>query len=238
MWIAELIFVMVMIHNDVWFFSGLLMFIVFEIVFYWVFVPLLMYLSSGSLFKPKKKKEQELQKEMEDFNNSLDEYAKENGLDDYEAPEELVEEYEEQDTNTQEKIQQLTWAMYNQLKEKNYTFIQETNEEMWRYFYREIEDEEIQGMYCFIIGTAYQELWNLKYADIYFDVFLDNLILDNQTIKNLEKNGIQDVEAMKMMFLVKELQELWLSYKMSAEDYEKANNKKSLSPNKKKKWKK
>lgn len=93
-------------------------------------------------------------------------------------------------------------------------------------------------MYCFIMWATYQELWNLKYADVYFDVFLDSLTLDSKTVKNCEKDGIKDVGVIKMMLLVWELQALWLSYKMKTEEYEKANNKKSLSPNKKKKWKK
>jgi len=229
---------MVLINNDVWFFSGFLIFIVFEVVFYLGVVPLWMYILSGELFKSKKQKEEKLEKEIEDFSNSLDEYAKENGLDDYETPEELVEEYEEEETTTQEKIQQLIGALYNQLKEKNYIFIQETNEEMWLGFYKQIEDEEIQGMYCFIMWATYQELWNLKYADVYFDVFLNSLIIDDKTIKSFEKDEIKDVGVIKMMLLVWELQALWLSYKMETETYEKARSKKSLSPNKKKKWKK
>ena len=203
-----------MIANDFSFWEIVWTMSIYLPVFYWLIVPWLIFISSNK----KKKRIKILKKKIEDFNNSLDKYTKENNLENYKFPEELIEEYENEN-NVQEKMEQITWDLYHQLKEKNYKFIVKANEDMWKYFYREIEDEEIQWMFCFVVGTAYQEVWSLKYANIYFDVFLDNLMLNNKVIKNIEKSGIKNIDTIKMIFLVKELQELWLSYKVKNKSY-------------------
>lgn len=63
------------------------------------------------------------------------------------------------------------------------------------------------------MGAAYQELWKIRYANMYFDIFMDNLILTKNTINSFEKNGVDDVWVMKILILIRELQNIGLSYK-------------------------
>ena len=81
------------------------------------------------------------------------------------------------------------------------------------------------SVYCLLVWASYQEIGNLEIADKYYDVFLRNLSLDSHTIQVFEENGIDKVWAMKMMLLVKRLEELGISYKLPAEEVERAEKK-------------
>lgn len=92
---------------------------------------------------------------------------------------------------------------------------------------------EALSQYCLLVWASYQEVWNLVSADKYFDIFLSNISINENTTQAFEKQGISDTGVIKMMLLIKELQDLWLSYKVSKEDYDK-----SIKPSKKKNKKK
>jgi hypothetical protein len=66
-----------------------------------------------------------------------------------------------------------------------------------------------------IIWICYQEQWNFKLANQFYDSFLNDIIVNQQ---DLPKD--MDLESYKFLFLVREIEELWFEYKISNKDYQ------------------
>lgn len=98
----------------------------------------------------------------------------------------------------EETIKTLTKALYQRLELKEYQYIIENNEKLWMFFYKQIDDIELKRLYIFTVWTAYQEVWNIKYSSKYFEAYFECLDME---------------EDKKTKFLMKELNDLWLSYK-------------------------
>lgn len=219
MWILELIIVIILIANDFSFWQIMLIMIVFMPLFYLLIFPLIISLFSENLFKKKENKQKELEKEINDFQNDLDiEYKKLQLKENKNKSDEIIE---------LEKLDE-EWKdiyldyIYELLEKKDYKKIIDFHNKKYLSDYL-IETNNIKELseYYLLIGASYQETWNLKLAGKCFDIFLDNILPDSNTIKSFKKQGVDDIWVIKMMILVKELQNIGLDYKMENEVYEK-----------------
>jgi hypothetical protein len=71
-----------------------------------------------------------------------------------------------------------------------------------------------------IIWICYQEQWKIKLANQFFDSFLSEVTINPQDIQK-----DMDLESYKFLFLIKEIEELWFTYKVSDTDYQTIKNK-------------
>lgn len=199
------------------------------IIWYLLF-SLFLYIYIDSKEKNKRKAE----KELNDFQNLLDtEYKKLQLKEEKNKSDEIIE-LEEIDEEGKDIYLDY---IYELLEKKDYKNIINFHNKKYLsdYLIKTNNIEELSEYYL-LVGASYQETWNLKLADKCFDIFLDNISLDSNTIKAFEKLWVEDIGVIKIMLLVKELQEIGLDYKMESEVYEKAS--KVDDKNKKRKTKK
>ena len=207
----------------------------------------------------KKLKEAKLEKDMEDFKGSLNEYANVNGLNDEsdfwnthikdllsedefknfeDSIDEIRSDIDEMLELDEEKKDDLFDDIFNKVMNKEYDIvIQFHNSQLLQKYLVQRNNIKDLSEYNLLIGTSYQEVWDLKSADKCFDIFLNNLSFDSDTILSFKKQGITDIGVIKMMILIKRLQDFGLNYKMNKEQYEYINSKETLSANNKK-WQK
>jgi len=138
----------------------------------------------------------------------------------------------------EEKKDDLFDDIFNKVMNKEYDIvIQFHNSQLLQKYLVQRNNIKDLSEYNLLIGTSYQEVWDLKSADKCFDIFLNNLSFDSDTILSFKKQGITDIGVIKMMILIKRLQDFGLNYKMNKEQYEYINSKETLSANNKK-WQK
>lgn len=165
-------------------------------------------------------------------------------------PQEEYEDFQESITKAEENINEmlkldeekkdiLLKDMLNKVLNKEYDVIIDLdNGQHLQKYLVETNNTKDLAEYYLLVWASYQEVWNLDLANMCFDIFLNNISLDNNIIQTFEKEGIDKISAIKMMILIKRLQDLGLSYKMNSKEYDKtskSNNIKSKTNNIKKK---
>lgn len=228
--------------------------IIFTVIWYLIMAwTLFMFIDN------KEQKGVKLEKDIEDFKNSLDEYATENGLDDedkntfsdfWNTPikdllsDDEYEDFEKSMNEARENIDEmleldedkkdsLLSDMVSKVLNKEYDTIIDFNDgQLLQKYLINTNNIDDLSEYYLLVWASYQEVWNLKLADKCFNIFLDNLSLDSNIIQVFEKQDISDIGAIKIILLMKRLQDLGLEYKVSKEEYDK-----TTKPSKKKKKK-
>lgn len=223
--------------------------IIFTVVWY-----LVMAWCLHMFIDDKKQKEIKIEKDIENFKGSLDEYVIENDLDDEndfwntpiknllsddeykdfeESMNEAKENIDEMLELDEEKKDSLLSDMVSKVLNKEYNTIIDFNDgQLLQKYLVNTNNVDDLSEYYLLVWASYQEVWNLELAGKCFDIFLDNLSLDSNIIQVFEKQDISDIGVIKLMLLMKRLQDLWLEYKMNKEEYDK-----TTKPNKKKKKK-
>lgn len=115
----------------------------------------------------------------------------------------------------------LDWLVHK-IYNKKFNEIINYHDDIWYLTSKKVFSLDELGIYNIIIWICYQELWNLKEANIFFDLYLNNLELsDSDIIKiNKDKETKFDKESLKFMFLMNNISELGFTYKVNKKDYD------------------
>jgi len=111
------------------------------------------------------------------------------------------------------------------LKEKNFKKITNYNNVCWVENIKELEWEELIH-YFLMVGIAYQELWELDKADLFYDFYL-SLVNIESLVNILTEEWIEQIKnaddsTKKFYLLMYEIDYLWFKYKISKQQYEKS----------------
>lgn len=107
-----------------------------------------------------------------------------------------------------------------ELINRNYNYIINYNKEKWNDIIKILSENDLKEYYI-IVWASYQEEWDLENANFYYDLYLKELNLITNDIQLFKEKWIDDIQSMKLLIIMKKLDELGLSYKMSAEEYDK-----------------
>ena len=87
-------------------------------------------------------------------------------------------------------------------------------------FYNDyFDDNNLLARYYLIIWASYQELWDLKIANEFFKKYSQLINFTDE-----QEQCSENSKDTKLMMLILELENLWIEYKVSSEEYNKLKN--------------